>query len=208
MGISSVAGVVLAGGGSKRLGFDKAFAEVGGKAVVERVLGVLRGLFREVFVVALELEPYARLGVPVHRDLLPGNDSMGGIHAALSIASVRGCFVCACDMPFLSSRLLERMAELSREGADVVVPRGPRGLEPLCAVYSKGCLPAIERSIRAGRLKLTGFFGEVAVRVVEGEELERLDPGGLSFLNVNTAEELEAARALAREHAFKPSRRG
>ena len=190
-------GVVLAGGKSKRLGFNKSFAEVGGSPIVERVLGVLRDLFEGVFIVTMAPQDYGHLGCPVYADLLPGNNALGGLHAALSHAHGEACFLCACDMPFLNPRLIAHLAELAGE-ADVVVPRGPGGLEPLHAVYSKRCLPAVERSIGAGQLKLVSFYSDVSVRVVEGRELEELDPEGLSFFNVNTAEELEAARALAR----------
>lgn len=196
-------GVVLAGGESKRLGFNKAFAEVGDKPIIVRALDVLKGLFEEVFIVALEAEPFEHLGVPVRTDLLPGNNALGGVHAALSYASGEAGFVCACDMPFLSPRLIDRMVELA-SGYEVVLPRSPKGLEPLHAIYARGCLPAIEGAIGAGELKLTSYFSRVAVRVLEADEVERLDPGGLSFFNVNTTEDLKTARALARRAAFRP----
>jgi molybdopterin-guanine dinucleotide biosynthesis protein A len=197
-------GVVLTGGESNRLGFNKAFVEVGGRPIVERVLEVLRALFEEVLIITLAPEQYEHLGCPVYTDLLPGNNAMGGIHAALSYASSEKAFVCACDMPFLNPRLVSRLVELSSK-ADVVVPRSHGGIEPLHAVYSKGCLPAIERAIETGSLKLIDLLSGLGVRLVEGPELDRLDPEGLSFFNVNTAEDLEAARRLARQAALPPS---
>ncbi len=203
MGPFSVTGVVLTGGRSARLGFNKAFAEVGGVPIVERVLGVLRGLFEEVLIVATDEELYRHLGCPVYTDLLPGNNALGGIHAALALASGQASFVSACDMPFLNPRLIRHLAGLAEE-FDVVVPRSPTGLEPLHAVYSAGCLPVVERSIREGRLKLSSFYPEVSVRVVEGRELKRLDAEGLSWFNINTAEDLEAARARASRTTAPP----
>lgn len=196
-------GAVLTGGESKRLGFNKAFAEVGGRPMVERVLEVLGGLFEEVIIVTLEGELYEPLGYPVYKDLLPGGNALAGIHTALSVASNDKSFLCACDMPFLNPRLIARLVELSEE-ADVVVPKSEAGLEPLHAVYSKSCLPAIEGSIAKGELKLTCYFEEVAVRRVEGEELGALDAEGLSFFNVNTAQDLLRAEALALKAAASP----
>jgi molybdopterin-guanine dinucleotide biosynthesis protein A len=205
-GCYPVTGVVLAGGSSRRLGFNKAFAEVGGKPIIERALAVLESLFDEVFIVALDAELYEKLDSPVYTDLLPGNGALGGVHAALSYASGEASFICACDMPFLNPRLIGRMVE-SAPGADVVLPRSPKGLEPLHALYGRGCLPAVERAIESGELKLTSYFSQLAVRVVEGEELERLDSGGLSFFNINSAEDLDAARAIARRAVFPPPSR-
>ena len=190
-------GAILAGGESKRLGANKAFVEVGGVVLIERVLSVLRGIFEEVFIVTVRPELYTHLGCPVHTDLLPGNDSLGGLHAALSYASADGCFLCACDMPFLNPRLIHYLVELS-SGADVVIPKSADGFQALHAVYSKRCLPAIEANIAAGQLKLIGFHPQVSVRVVEGRELEDLNPQGRSFFNINRMEDLEEARSLAR----------
>lgn len=190
-------GAILAGGESKRLGVNKSFVDVGGVALIERVLGVLRDIFDEVFIVTVHPELYTHLGCPVHTDLLPGNDSLGGLHAALSCASADACFLCACDMPFLNPRLIRHMVELA-PGADLVIPKSADGFQALHAVYSKRCLPAIEANIAAGELKLIGFHPRVSVRVVEGLELEGLDPEGRSFFNVNRMEDLEEARSLAR----------
>lgn len=196
-GAVPMTGAILAGGESKRMGVNKAFVEVGGVALIERVLSVLRGLFEEVFIITVRPELYTHLGCPVHTDLLPGNDSLGGLHAALSYASADGCFLCACDMPFLSSRLIRHLVELSSD-AEVVIPKSADGFQALHAAYSKRCLPAIEANIAAGQLKLIGFHPQVSVRVVEGRELEDLDPQGRSFFNINRLEDLEEARSLAR----------
>ena len=102
--------------------------------------------------------------------MLPGNDSLGGLHAALSYASADGCFLCACDMPFLSSRLIRNLVELD-SGADVVIPKSADSFQALHAVYSKRCLLAIEANIAAGQLKLIGFHPQVSVRVVEAANL-------------------------------------
>lgn len=190
-------GAILAGGASKRMGLNKAFVEVGGIPIIERALKVLQGLFDEVFIVTTQPEPYLHLGCPVYTDLLPGNDSLGGLHAALSYSSGEACFLCACDMPFLNPRLIRYLAELA-SGADAVVPKSPDGLQPLHSVYTKGCLPAIEEGIAAGQLKLADLISQINARVVQGAELADLDPEWRSFFNINRMDDLEEANILAR----------
>jgi molybdopterin-guanine dinucleotide biosynthesis protein A len=94
----------------------------------------------------------------------------------------------ACDMPFPNRVLMHHLVSL-REGHDVVVPRRGRFLEPLCAVYSRECLPHMRKMLEAGNFRIDDFFGRVRVRHVEGEELEALDAGGSAFVNVNTPDE-------------------
>jgi molybdopterin-guanine dinucleotide biosynthesis protein A len=69
-------------------------------------------------------------------------------------------------------------------------------LQPLCAVYSQVCREPIRHKIAAGQLKITGFFDQVRVRVIEGELLARYDPDDRLFFNANTPEEYERARHM------------
>jgi molybdopterin-guanine dinucleotide biosynthesis protein A len=77
----------------------------------------------------------------------------------------------------------------------VVIPEAAGELQTLHAVYGKACLLPMERQLRAGRLKITGFFDEVRVlRVPEAEIAPVADPE-LAFMNLNTPEDLARARA-------------
>ena len=89
------------------------------------------------------------------------------------------------------------MIQLSN-GFDLVVPRLGNMVEPLHAVYSKGCLAPIERILEQGNLSISQLFTQVRVRYVEAEEIGRFDPEHLSFFNINTEADLETARELAR----------
>lgn len=185
---------ILAGGQSRRMGRNKSLLPLGEEPVIRRVARMLEGVFCRVFVVSIEAAPYEALGLQVAGDLLPGNDSLGGLHAAVSLAGVPHVFVAGCDMPFLQLPLLRGLAARSAE-ADVVIPIRDGYPEPLCAIYSRSCEPAIRRRIAAGRLKMTGFHEEVRVIRVEEEEWRAWDPEGLSFRNLNTPEDYAWALA-------------
>jgi molybdopterin-guanine dinucleotide biosynthesis protein A len=125
-------------------------------------------------------------------DVYPDHGSLGGIFTAVHYAAHPYTLVVACDMPWLNRPLLNYMISL-RETADVVVPRWQKYPEPLHAVYSKACLAPIEENLQAQRLKITGFFGRVAVHFLERETIARFDRHGRSFANVNTPQDLSHA---------------
>jgi molybdopterin-guanine dinucleotide biosynthesis protein A len=131
-------------------------------------------------------------------DLYPGCGSLGGIFSGLSAAKEYWSLAVACDMPFLNPALLMHLITL-REGFDAVVPVRKDRLEPTHALYSRACLPHIERRLKTNELKISGFFENVRVRLVPEEDIARLDPKFLSFFNVNTPEDLERARTLVAE---------
>jgi molybdopterin-guanine dinucleotide biosynthesis protein A len=188
-----VTGIVLAGGKSSRMGFNKAFIDFGGKRLIDATVDCLR--FPEVLIIANDLERYAYLGVKVIPDRIPDSGSLGGIYTGLHAAAHPKCFFSACDMPFLNADLIHLLVR-EAEGWDVVVPRVGGELQPMHAVYAKSCLPFIKEAIDNGRLKIAGFFPRVKVNTIEEPALRAVDPQLLGFMNVNTPQELEKAKAI------------
>jgi len=187
-----ISAAVLAGGESRRLGFPKALLRLGsGRTLLEDTVGKLRRLSDDVVVVANE-PSFDVAGARRVGDLVPGAASLGGIYTAIARARHERVIVVGCDMPFLSASLLAYLASLS-SGIDVVAPRIDGYPEPLHAVYGRGCLPAIEPRLKAGQLKIIGFYADARVRYVDEPELRRLDPELRSFRNVNTPELVRAA---------------
>jgi molybdopterin-guanine dinucleotide biosynthesis protein A len=189
-------GAVLAGGGSTRMGVNKALLAFGGVRIIEMLLRMIRPLFPEIVIVANDPDAYADLGVPVWPDRIPEKGPLGGIYTAVFHSAFPQTFCIACDMPFANPGVIAFLRDVS-PGYDVVVPRTADGYQPVCAVYSKTCLPHMEAMICADRLRIDRLFPGVHVRTVGEDELRPLDPSLLCYVNVNTREELEAAARLA-----------
>lgn len=189
-----IAGAVLAGGESRRIGRPKGLLPVGSATLIERVLRSLTEACETLLIVTNTPDLYRHLGVPMVGDALPDRRSLVGIYTAL-LHTGGPVFVCGCDMPFLNPALIRHLGSLA-EGVDAVVPRHAGEYEPLHAVYAKACLEPIRRCLARGD-RNTGFLREVNVRVVETEELRRLDPDLSSFVNVNTPEEYDRVRRMA-----------
>jgi molybdopterin-guanine dinucleotide biosynthesis protein A len=198
----STSGIVLAGGLSRRLGRDKAVEPLGGEPLISRVIGRLSQVTDQTVVVvnsperagALPLNGTVRTAV----DIYPDGGSLGGIFTGLSAADAEWGLAVACDMPFLNVGLLAHMLSL-RDNNDVVVPVLEARPEPTHALYSRACMPQMERRLRANELKIAGFFDDVRVRYLEQAAVEKLDPDHLSFFNINTQQDLDRAVSLVAE---------
>ena len=95
---------------------------------------------------------------------------------------------------------MELLLAEARPEDDVVIPLKEDGYrEPLCAVYSKRCLPFIEEQLRRDDFKIIRFFDRVRVREVPIARLLPGDPDQVSFFNVNTPDDLRQAELLAAE---------
>ena len=196
------ASIVLAGGRGRRLGRDKLWLELGGENLLAGVVRTLGTLGGPVLLVLDREKPLPPLPpeLRVVTDLLPGRGSLGGIYTGLKLARTEYILAVACDMPFLSLPLLRHLLELS-PGYDIVVPRLQDGLEPLHAIYGRGCLGPMERLLETQSNRIFDFYGEVRVRYVEEAIVDRLAPDHLSFFNINTPADLGQAQRLREERA-------
>jgi molybdopterin-guanine dinucleotide biosynthesis protein A len=181
--------VVLAGGEAKRLGFPKDRLTVDGQPVLDRLCQRLGTLFAETVVVGRHID-----GLPPHvrvvEDRYGVRSPLVGIHAGLIASQTDLTFVVACDMPYVEPKLVEHVLGRSG-GAQVVVPVVRGYYEPLCALYRRTCVGAIEQLIGRGILKVSALYERVGVHEVGEEELQQYDPELRSFVNLNAPTEIE-----------------
>ncbi len=185
-------GAVLAGGESRRFGRDKARAILAGKPLVAHVVETLQILFEDVLIVTNQPVSYEHLDVTVVSDIVSGAGALGGLLTALLHADAERCFVAACDMPFLNVDVIRKMLG-TNEGLDVVVPTAGGELQPLHAIYSRRCIRHIREKIAAGEFRIFDFYPEVLTFRFEEGMWKDADPENLSFVNINTQEDLERA---------------
>ena len=191
--------MIQAGGKSTRMGGEpKALMDLGGRRIVERVVAAITPVVDDLLIVTNTPERYAFLGLPMVGDVFPDHGSLGGIYSGLAAAPGEVAFTVACDMPFLTADVARLVVERAGE-ADVVVPRTGDQLETLHASYGRACLPHIETRLRAGRLRITGFFEAVRVLEIPEAAVRRIADPTIVFMNVNTPDELARARALDAE---------
>ncbi len=197
--------LILAGGLSRRMGRDKAWMELSGSPLVERVARRVMPLADELVFSTNSPDQYASLlrSLPIQAQLVmdqnPGLGPLAGIAAGLGAARHDLVLVLAVDMPFTNLALLSHMAELAA-GYDAVVPllRGASSEElrpePLHAFYRRSCLAPILRHLEAGHRQVVSFLPDVQTRWVSPDEISLFDPTFDSFRNINTPADWDAAQ--------------
>ena len=199
---------IIAGGRGRRLGGrDKSDLVIGGRRIIERQLAVLGRVAPHVLVVADDHHRFRTSGLQVCGDLLPGTGPLGGLHTALTRSPSRRTLVVAGDLPFLSAAFLRHLT-VRAPHAQAVVPRNASGLQPLCAVYDRSCLDAIEARITRGKPRLVELAGALRMTEMGPDEVAAFDPDGMLLFNVNTpadyARAVAAASARTGERADAP----
>jgi molybdopterin-guanine dinucleotide biosynthesis protein A len=196
--ISDCSGVILSGGLSSRFsGRNKAFLEIDGKTILERIVAVFADLFDEIILVTNEPLAYADWDVKIVSDLFEQRSSLTGLHAGLFYTTRPYAFFTACDTPFVNPGLVRLLVDNIDPTVDVVVPETEKGLEPLFAVYSRRCIKPFRESIEQQKFKISRVFSTMRVRTVPETRLRRKDPDLISFFNINAPEDLTRATQLA-----------
>lgn len=194
--------MVLAGGQSQRMGSPKALLDFRGKALIEYALSLLSEICSEVFIVTKNPELYEKFGTEILTDLYANGGPMGGIYTGLQHAANHWSFVLACDMPFVRKKLLLGLLKQIKNEPNLkaVIPLAPANageesiLQPLCALYSKNCLPFFHQRLTSGKISLFQSMKETETKIVPWSELDPEDKDAASFININTARELERVR--------------
>jgi molybdenum cofactor guanylyltransferase len=191
-----VAGVVLCGGQSSRMGRPKAWLPFAGELMLPRVVRLLGEVVGPVVVVAGPEQDVPPLppGVGIVRDPEPGRGPLQGLAAGLAALADRAeaAYLSSCDVPFLRPAFVHRLIDLLGAHA-ICVPEVGGYRHPLAAVYRTEVVAAAERLLAEGRPRPAFLFDAVPTRIVTAEELADVDPALESLRNLNTPEEYAAA---------------
>lgn len=180
--------IILAGGRNSRMNFqNKSFLKLNNETFIERILKEVKN-FNQIILCTNNPATYHHLGVECVKDIYENQGPLSGVHSGLISSKFSHSIVLATDMPFLTKDLLEYLIELAH-GNDVVVPRSGEFYQPLCAVYSKTCLPYIEANLKQNIMKITEIYKCVKVRYVEEKELRMFGSFETIFRNINTPKE-------------------
>ncbi len=182
-----VAGAVLTGGQSRRMGRDKALVQVDGLPMAQLVAATMvEGGCDPVVLVGGDAGRFGSIGLAVLDDRWPGQGPLGGIITALEHTGVP-TLVAACDLPWLDAttvRSLTQLREATEEWTDVVLATTDRD-EPMCACWMQSALPKLQRQFDAGQRAIHVAIGSLRVL--------RLPVARAALRNVNTPDDMPPA---------------
>lgn len=192
---SDVAGFILAGGDSTRMGRDKALLELAGVPMIFRILRLVASVVGEEPTIVGTVRAYPGLGLSTMEDDWPGSGPLGGIATALRASEAQWNLVVACDLPYLTKPWLDFIvARAGKSQADAVLPMNFNGAEPLCAMYHKRCKAILCSALQIGTRKVTEGLANVRLETIEPAQWQAFDSDGLLFRNMNSPADYEEAK--------------
>jgi len=181
---------LLAGGGSRRFGSDKALARVGSQTLLEHVVAAFVDVVSRVTIVAPLDRAYPHVHAKVSRitEANPGQGPLGGLAGALAHRREHEgegwIWLAPCDQPDVEPGWYDRLETMRHvDDRAVVFCDASQRLQPLVGLYHTDVLPAATEALATQKRGLSRWLKQQHVRVVEGW------PG---TINCNHREELAA----------------
>lgn len=186
--------LILAGGMSTRMRYDKKTLEIGDTKILESIITRLEHIFCEI--ILSTNDAFSDSHVITLKDEI-GVGPLAGIHKGLSCCKSEYLYVTACDMPFISSDYILYMESIiRRKKTDVCLAlRNDGYYEPFNAFYNKSCLPIITHALTNGKYGLNRLLDQMNLHVIEYSDAFRFNDGNM-FYNINCKEDLIRAEQL------------
>jgi molybdopterin-guanine dinucleotide biosynthesis protein A len=199
--------VILAGGKSRRMGFDKQFLQIKNHYLLCHHGEQLAKLFEQIIVVTNTPELYRDTPFVLVSDELRDKGPLGGIHIGLKTATSRQVFFLACDMPNIHLDYIRFMQQRLRGGtANACITRFGDWIEPFNSFYTRDLLTDIEDYLGRGHHSLFRFLKNQNTHYISEAEARHYSPDWQMFLNLNTREDFETWRNGGLDLGFNPRR--
>lgn len=193
---SNITGVILAGGQSRRMGYNKAQAHIEGSTMLVRMIDKIKEVTPNLIVSSGSIA-YPNVEWPQILDEYSNCGPIGGLYSALKASHTSFNLVLSCDMPLVSVFLLRYIVETALAGDSLItLPIDQEGqAQMMCAVYRKELLPILERQLDAGAYKMKNLLNLTSAHYIEIPREHQLYQEH-AFMNVNSPNNLEEAQKL------------
>jgi len=183
--------VVLAGGKSSRMGFNKELLKFNGNYLIDSTISILKKRFNEIIIISANPGLYKdRNDVLAYQDLINSNGPLAGIYTGLKVASSQYVYFVACDMPCISLEYIDYVKNLiSNTEFDVYATKNEVYIEPFNAFYSKKLVVSIEKHISNNYFSVHSFLKKENCFFISDLEINGFNKTNI-FTNLNTKEDI------------------
>ncbi|WMM25014.1 molybdenum cofactor guanylyltransferase [Tissierella sp. MB52-C2] len=185
--------IILAGGKSSRMGFDKQFLKIDERRLMESLVHKLNREFEEIIIVTNKPEYYIGFSNRITKDIIESEGPLSGIHAGLNFSSSEYAYVVACDMPNINMDYVRFMkTSIETKNIDGCVTRFGNWIEPFSSFYSRDIIKDIEEHLLSNRRSINSLLDKLNILYIEESKAREFSPNWDMFINLNTKEDLNS----------------
>ncbi|WP_109302365.1 molybdenum cofactor guanylyltransferase [Aquimarina sp. AU474] len=180
-----VTGIILAGGKSSRMGSEKGLLLFENTSFIKHISNALQPLIDELIIVSNnpQYDKFKGRRVP---DIIPDSGPIAGLHAGLLHSKTENNLVLSCDVPLITTTLLQKLLPQKKEDYDAIIFESKQQTIPLIAMYKKQCAEKCAQFLANGEKRLRKLISELNTKTITILEEEHF-----FVSNINTPEDLK-----------------
>ncbi len=179
--------IILAGGKSSRMGFDKQFLRLKERLLMDSLVQKLKPSFSELIIVTNKPEEYKGLPVTVTQDVFVEKGPLAGIHAGLLKSSSHFSYILACDMPNINLEFIDYMkSQIKASDKKACIARFKDWIEPFNAFYSVDIIDPLEDFLELGGRSVNRLLLNLDINFIDEKKAREFSPNWDMFYNLNT----------------------
>lgn len=183
--------IILAGGKSSRMGFDKQLLKIDERKLMDSLINKLKNEFNEIIIVTNKPELYIGLSHKITSDILIDKGPLGGIHAGLKLSSSKYAYVVACDMPNINLDYIRFMKnKIGISNTYGCITELGEWIEPFNSFYCVDIINEIEGFLETNKRSISALLRNLDIIYIDESEARVFSPNWEMFLNLNTKEDL------------------
>ncbi|WP_298900473.1 molybdenum cofactor guanylyltransferase [uncultured Psychroserpens sp.] len=181
---TQITGIILAGGKSSRMGFEKGLALYKNKPFIVHIIEALQSVLKDIIIVSSN-KSYDQFNLKRVHDIIENAGPLAGLYSGLSHSKTENNIVLSCDIPLINPVLLTRLINEISIKNDIVQFSINGRTNPLLAVYKKRCMAPSLEALKRGERRLQFFVNQQKTKTITLESyLEKYT------LNINTKDQL------------------
>lgn len=183
--------IILAGGKSSRMGFDKQFMKIQDKLILDILYETLKKEFEDVLVVTNKIYKYKNTGFRMKSDELPSMGPLSGMHSGLKASKSAYAYFIACDMPNINLDYIRFMKKkLIEKKSDACITKTNNGIEPFNAFYNISIINKVENLLKTNKKSMLSLVDSIDTLYIKEDEARAYSNNLEMFTNINTKEQL------------------
>jgi molybdopterin-guanine dinucleotide biosynthesis protein A len=175
---------ILCGGKSTRMQSEKGLVLFQEKPFIEHIIKAILPITDQIKLITGSKE-YDYLEYEKIPDLIEDKGPLGGIYTALSHSETEFNLILSCDIPLISTELLQELISKHTKEAEITVFASESKTHPLIGIYSKNIVPIIKEAIDSNELRVMDLLAKLPHQIINIEESENYP-----LTNINSADEL------------------
>ncbi|GAA0349214.1 molybdenum cofactor guanylyltransferase [Oceanobacillus sp. FSL W7-1293] len=188
--MGNIAGLLLAGGQSRRFGSPKAFLRMNEKYFYQYSVDSLREITDSIVVItntelkALFDEEADDLAIITDNKYVKGAGPLAGIYTGMEYLSADWYMTAPIDVPFINTAIFHTLLSYKKENIDAVVPVVSGEIQPLISIYHHSVKEVILDQLQKEILSVHRLLENLNVRYIPMKEEK-------CFYNINLREDYD-----------------